>query len=70
MLIVCSQSQAVCMQIRKLFFLNIRRVKGILKKKHILINQGFGPEPGYFSGAGAVTLARLRLHIIYLLNNS
>ena len=28
------------------------------------------PEPGYLAGAGAVTLARLRLHLKYLLNNS
>ena len=28
------------------------------------------PEPGYLAGAGAVTLARLRLHLKYLFNNS
>ena len=28
------------------------------------------PEPGYLAGAGAVTLARLRLHLLYFLNNS
>ena len=27
-------------------------------------------EPGYLAGAGAVTLARLRLQIEYLFNNS
>ena len=28
------------------------------------------PEPGYLAGARAVTLARLRLHLDYLFNNS
>ena len=27
-------------------------------------------EPGYLAGDGAVTLARVRLHLKYLLNNS
>ena len=40
----------------------------------LYINTGFRsqshPEPGYLAGAGAVTLARLRLHLEYLFNNS
>ena len=53
MLLVCSQSQAVCMQIRKLFFLNIRRVKGILKKTYI-------NKSGFRTGAGVFFWSRSR----------
>ena len=44
------------------------------KKKRFLRQSGFRsrgrPKPGYLAGAGADTLARLRIHRKYLFNNS
>ena len=52
-------------------YLNIKIYNRVLK---IYINPGFWSwshqELGYLAGAGAVTLARPRLHLKYLFNNS
>ena len=51
-----------------LIFLNKQAQNGL----HALYTAGLRsricPEPGYLAGAGAVTLARLRLHLKYLFN--
>ena len=48
--------------IRKQNIINVYRTAGFQSRSR--------PEPGYLAGAGAVTLARLRLHLKYLFNNS
>ena len=60
--------QTVCMKVHAKILLSIGTSTNLYTR--VSIRSRSHPEPEYLAGAGAVTLARLRLHLKYLFNKS